>query len=75
MRLGSICVSIVYVSACVVCFEFDCVVELFVECVFHICVGEVIDLSLKVIMSFLGCVVSLLANPCIVFQGVCVLCL
>ena len=35
-------------------------------------VGEVIVLSLKVIVLFLGCV-FLLANPCIVFQKVCVL--
>ena len=41
---------------------------------FAICVGEVNVFSLKVIVLFLGCV-FLLANPCIVFQRVCVLCL
>ena len=42
---------------------------------FAICVGEVTVFSLKVIVLFLGCVSNLLANPCIVFQRVCVLCL
>ena len=46
-----------------VCFVFDCVGELFVECVGYLC------------GLFLGCVGVLLANPCIVFQRVCVLCL
>ena len=34
---------------CVVCFMFDCVGELFVECV-AICVGEVIVFPLEVIV-------------------------
>ena len=42
---------------------------------FAICVGEVTVFSLKVIGLFLGCVGVLLANPCIVFQSVGVLCL
>ena len=41
--------------------------------VFAICVDEVNVFSLKV--GFLGCVGFLLANPCNVFQRVCVLCL
>ena len=41
---------------------------------FAICVGEVNFFSLKGMVLFLGCV-FLLANPCIVFQRVCVLCL
>ena len=43
--------------------------------VFAICVGEVNVFSLKVMVLFLGCVIFLLANLCIVFQRVCVLCL
>ena len=39
---------------------------------FAICVGEVTVFSLKAIVLFLGCVGVLLANPCIVFQRVCV---
>ena len=39
---------------------------------FAICVGEVTVFSLKVIVLFLGCVGVLMANPCIVFQRVCV---
>ena len=39
---------------------------------FAICVGEVTVFSLKVNVLFLGCVGVLLANPCIVFQRVCV---
>ena len=49
-------------SLSIVCFMFDCV-------------GKVIVFSLKVSVLFLGWVVFLLANPCIVFQRVCVLCL
>ena len=29
----------IYGSVCFVCFMFDCVVELFVECVCYLCVG------------------------------------
>ena len=65
------CISI-YVSFCLVCFMLDCVGALFVNAV-SICVGEVNVFSLKVIVLFLGCVFFLLANPCIVFQRVCVL--
>ena len=42
---------------------------------FAIYVGEVTVFSLKVIVFFFGCVGVLLADPCIVFQRVCVLCL
>ena len=42
---------------------------------FTICVGEVTVFSLKGILLFLCCVGVLLANQCIVFQRVCVLCL
>ena len=42
---------------------------------FAVCVGEVNVFSLKIMVLFLCCVVFLLANPCIVFQKVCVLCL
>ena len=41
--------------------------------VFATCVGEVNVLSLKVMVLF-GLCCFLLANPCIVFQRVCVLC-
>ena len=41
---------------------------------FAICMGEVNVFSLKVMVLFLGCV-FFIANPCIVFQRVCVLCL
>ena len=59
-----------------VCFMVDCVGVLFVECVCNVCGDEVIDLSLKVFVLFLGyCVVFVLANPCVVFQRICVLCL
>ena len=64
----------IYVSVCFVCFMF----ELLVNCLlnaFAICVGVVNVFSLKVMVLFLGCVGFLLANPCIVFQRVCVLCL
>ena len=55
------------------CYVLDCVGALFGECA--ICVGEVTVFYLKVSVLFLGCVGVLLANPCIVFQRVCVLCL
>ena len=41
---------------------------------FAICLGEVSVFSLKVMVLFLGCEGVLVASPCIVFQGVCVLC-
>ena len=57
-------------------FYYQCVCLFCVgECllnVFAICVGEVTVFSFKVIVFFFG---VLLANPCIVFQRVCVLCL
>ena len=60
----------IYVYVCFVCIiMFDCVGELFVE----VNVFSVNVFSLKVIGLFLGCVGFLLANPCIVFQRVCVL--
>ena len=64
--------SPIYVS---VCYGVLCLTVL-VNCLlnaFAICVGEVNVFSLKVIVLFLGCV-FLLANPCIVFQRICVLC-
>ena len=64
----------IYVSVCLVCFKFDCDGELFSNA-FAICVGVVNDFSLKVIVLFLGCVFLLLANPFIVCQRGCVLCL
>ena len=57
----------IYVSVCFVYFMFDCVGKLLNA--FAICVGEVNVFSLKVMVFFL------LANPCKVFQRVCVLCL
>ena len=63
-----------YVSGvwCVLC------LTVLVNCLlnaFAICVGEVNVFSLKVMVLFSDCVAFLLANPCIVFQRVCVLCL
>ena len=56
-------------SVCFVCFVFDCVGELFVECVCYMC-GWVTVFSLKVIVLFLGCIGVLLANPlCWCFVG------
>ena len=54
-----VCSLSVFLSMCLVCFV----------CVMLDCVGEMNVLSLKVMVVFL------LANPCIVFQRVCVLCL
>ena len=51
---------------------------MFLNCLlnaFAIRVGEVNVFSLKVMVLFLGCVIFLLTNPCVVFQRVCVLCL
>ena len=58
-----VCSLNICLSMCLffLCFMFDCVGELFVECVCYLC-GE-------------SYCVFLLANPCIVFQRVCVLCL
>ena len=68
------------------CLKFECFLSMcmFVLCVlcltvlvncllnvFAICVGEVNVFSLKIIVLFF----VLFANPCIVFQRVCVLCL
>ena len=61
-----------YVSMCLLVL---CLTVL-VNCLLNaICVGDVTVFSLKVIVLFLGCVAVLLANPCIVFQRVCMLCL
>ena len=54
----------IYMSVCFVCFMFDCVNELFVECVCYLC-GEVNVFSFKVMVLFLSYVGVLLANPCI----------
>ena len=73
----------------VCCLQFECVLcvcfvlcvlclTVLVNCLLNavvICVGEMSVFSLKVIVLFLGCVVVLLASPCIVFQRVCVSCL
>ena len=63
-----------YVSGvwCVLC------LTVLVNCLlnaFAICVGKVNVFSLKVMVLFWDYVAFLLANPCIVFQIVCVLCL
>ena len=60
----------IYVS---VCFCLTVLVNCLLNA-FTICVGEVTVFCLKVIVLFLGCVGVLFANPCIVFQRVCVLC-
>ena len=61
----------IYVSVCFVCFKFvNCLLN-----AFAISVGDVNVFSLKVMVLFLDCVGFLLANPWIVFQRVCVLCL
>ena len=70
----SLCVFLsICPCVCVLCFT------VLVNCLlnaFAICVGEVNVFSLKVIMLFLDSSgVFLLANPCMVFQRVCVLCL
>ena len=68
----SVFLSICLFVSCVLC------LTVLVNCLlnaFAICVGEVNVFSLKVIVLFLGCVGVLLANPCIVFQRVCVWCL
>ena len=72
-----VCSFSVFLSMCLFVLCVFCLTVL-VNCflnVLPICVGEVKVFSLKVIVLFLGCVVFLLANPCIVFQRVCVLCL
>ena len=59
-------------------YRLDLCLTVLVNCLlnkFAICVGEVTVFSLKVIVLFLGCVGALLANSCIVYQRVCVLCL
>ena len=69
-----VCSLSVFLSMCL----FVLCLTVFVNCLlneFAICVGGVTVFSLKVIVLFLGCVGVLLANPCIVFQRVCVLCL
>ena len=69
-----VCSLSVFLSMCM----FVLCLTVLVNCLlnaFAICVGEVTVFSLKVIVLFLGCVGVLLANPCIVFQRVCVLCL
>ena len=70
-----VCSFSVFLSMCLFVL---CLVNCLVNCLlnaFAICVGEVTVFSLKVMVVFLGCVVVLLANPCIVFQRVGVLCL
>ena len=64
---------------CVLCLTVlvNCLLTVLVNCLltaFAICVGEVNVFSLNFIVLFLGSV-FLLANPCMVFKRVCVLCL
>ena len=71
---GGLCVflSMCLFVLCVLC------LTMLVNCLlnaFAICVGEVNVFSLKVVVLFVGCAGFLLANPCMVFQRVCVLCL
>ena len=72
MCLSYLCFLSMYLLVfCVLC------LTVLVNCLltaFAICVGEVNVFSLKVMVLFLSCV-FLLANPCVVFQRVCVLCL
>ena len=71
-----VCSMSVFLSMCLFVLCVLCLTGL-VNCLlnaFAICVGEVNVFSLKVMVLFLGCVGFLLANPCIVFQRVCVLC-
>ena len=68
----SVFLSMCQFVLCVLCFT------VLVNCLLHafaICVGEVNVFSLKVMVLFLCCGFFLLANPYIVFQRVCVLCL
>ena len=72
-----VCSLSVFLSMCLLVLCVLCLTVL-MNCLlnaFAICVGEVNVFSLKVMVLFLGCVVFLLASPCIVFQRVCVLCL
>ena len=71
-----VCSLSVFLSMCLCVLCVLCLTVL-VNCllnVFAICVGEVNVFSLKVPVLF-WVVFILLANPCIVFQTVCVLCL
>ena len=71
VRLVVCCLS-VFLAMClfVLCVLCLTVLVIFLLNAFAICVCEV-----NIMVLFLGCVVFLLANPCIVFQSVCVLCL
>ena len=71
-----IVVSIILVvySLCVF-LSLCCVLENYLLNAFAICVGKVNVFFLKGIVLFVGCSVFLLANPCMVFQSVYVLCL
>ena len=72
-----VCSLSVFISLCLFVLCVLCLTVL-VNCllnVFAIYVGEVSVFSLKVMVLFLCCVGVLLASPCIVLQGVCVLCL
>ena len=68
-----VCSLSVFVSMCLLVLCLTVLVNCLLN-VFAICVGEVTVFSLKVIVLFLCCVGVLLANPCIVFQTLCVLC-
>ena len=74
--------SVLWVVCSLSVFLYMCLFALCVLCItvlvncllnaFAICVGEVNVFSLKDIVLVLGSVVFLLANPCTVFQRVCV---
>ena len=72
-----VCIIRVFLSMCLFVLYGFCLtvlVNLLLNA-FAFCVSEINVFSLKVIVLFLGCADFLLANPCIVFQIVCVLCL
>ena len=68
-----VCSLSVFLSLCLFVLCVLCL-NVWVNCLlnaFAICVGEVNVFSLKVIVLLRDCVGFMLANPCIVFQGVC----
>ena len=69
-----VCSLSVFLSMCLLVLCLTVLVNCLLNA-FAICVSEVTVFSLKVIGLFLGCVGVLLANPCIVYQRMCVLCL
>ena len=67
-----VCSLSVFLSMCLLVLCLTVLVNCLLNA-FAICVDEVTAFSLKMIVLFLGCVGVLLANPCIVFQRMCVL--